>query len=105
MSGLRAPRRSRTSAPPAERRVSFPSPPSAPPGATTSGSPSVRSGWRCVGLDSSLRAQRSNPALEKQGLDCFLASASRNDDNKQSHHILSAVDRKRRAGEGARLAG
>ncbi|WIG53042.1 MAG: hypothetical protein OJF48_003962 [Afipia sp.] len=33
-----------------------------------------------VSRSSSLRAKRSNPALNKQGLDCFVASAPRNDE-------------------------
>src|SRR6476660_6569003 len=104
MSAIPPARRSRTSSPPAGMREFSPWPPSAPPAATTSGSRSVRSAWRCEG--SLVRhCERSEaihlPKLATTGL--LRRFAPRNDENEQSHHILSTVDRERRAGDGARL--
>src|ERR1700720_1691209 len=57
-------------------------------------------------ISSSLRAKRSNPSILHS--DNWIASSQMllaNDENKQSHHILSAVDRERRAGDGAGFVG
>src|ERR1700694_3545925 len=141
MSGIPPARRSRTSSPPAEMREFSRWPRSAPPAATTSGSRSAQSAWRCAGSSCLAGTQvekifpswpgSSRPstaflllgckdvdARHKAGHDdAFNSSLSgenwiassrmllANDENEQSHHILSAVDRERRAGDGAGLVG
>src|SRR5437660_12058634 len=41
----------------------------------------------------------------KESLDCFVASAPRNDGRPASYHILPAIDRQRGAGDGAGIVG